>query len=106
MIGRITLAACLLAVAAPAAAQECCRGGGVNKERSTVFGRVTTPAVPKRSPDAGTMDQVRPPSGMWHHDHAHRRLADLSSSNPIRWRPRADPGQKQVPGDWDDAKRD
>ena len=34
-------------------------------------------AFPKRSPFAGTMDQVRPPSGMWHHDHAIRRLADL-----------------------------
>ena len=31
-----------------------------NKERITVFGRVTTPAFPKRSPFAGTMDQVRP----------------------------------------------
>jgi transposase len=32
--------------------------------RSQVFGRVTTPAFPKRSPFAGTMDQVRPSSGM------------------------------------------
>src|SRR6266436_5761797 len=32
-------------------------------------------------------------------DHAHRRLADLSSPNPIRWRPRADPVQKQVTGE-------
>jgi Transposase len=28
-----------------------------------------------------------------------RRLVDLSSSNPIRWRPGADPGQKHGPGD-------
>src|SRR5580704_992579 len=28
-----------------------------------------------------------------------RRLVDLSSPDPIRWRPRADPVQKQVPGD-------
>ena len=28
-----------------------------------------------------------------------RRLVDLSSSNSIRWRPRADPGQKPVPGE-------
>jgi hypothetical protein len=27
-------------------------------------------------------------------DHAHTRLADLSSSNPVRWRPRADPERK------------
>src|SRR6202140_2348528 len=29
-----------------------------------------------------------------------RRLADLSSANPIGWRPCADPVQKQVPGEW------
>ena len=28
-----------------------------------------------------------------------RRLVGLSSQDPIRWRPRADPVQKQVPGD-------
>src|SRR5271169_5833190 len=47
------------------------------------------------------MDQVRP------HDTQRRRLDDRalldwptrSSSDPIRWRPRADPGQKQDTGD-------
>ena len=34
--------------------------GSLTEERSTVFGQVTTPAFPKRSPVAGTMDQVRP----------------------------------------------
>ena len=37
-------------------------------------------------------------------DHAHPRLADLSSSNPIRWRPRADPGQKHDPGGTDHSQ--
>src|SRR6202022_3717541 len=44
----------------------------LNRE-TQVFGRVTTPAFPKRSPFAGTMDQVRPSSGMSTHrrcDHA------------------------------------
>ena len=30
------------------------------ESKNTVFGRVSTPAFPKRSPLAGTMDQVRP----------------------------------------------
>ena len=34
------------------------------------FGRATTPGLPEAKSLAGTMDQVRPPSGMWHHDHA------------------------------------
>ena len=28
-------------------------------------GRVMTPAFPRRGPDAGTMDQVRPQPGPW-----------------------------------------
>jgi hypothetical protein len=63
------------------------------------FGRVKTPAFPKRSPLAGTMDQVRPQSGKWHCDHAFVDWPTSSSMNPIRRRPRADPVQKQVPGD-------
>jgi transposase len=50
--------------------------------RNKVFGRVTTPAFPKRSPFAGTMDQVRPPCGMSTQFKLRsriRRLADLSS---------------------------
>src|SRR6266436_3179345 len=31
------------------------------------FGAVMTPAFPKRGPDAGTMDQVRPHCAAWHH---------------------------------------
>jgi len=38
-------------------------------------------------------------------DHAHRRLADRSSTNTIRRRPCADPGQKQVPGKWITQKK-
>ena len=32
----------------------------LTERSSRVFGRATTPAFPKRSPVAGTMDQVRP----------------------------------------------
>jgi transposase len=42
-----------------------CRRRGLTRERSRVFGRVATPAVPKRSPLAGTMDQVRPLPTQW-----------------------------------------
>jgi len=35
-----------------------------------------------------------------------RRLADRSSSDPIRWRPRADPGQKQDTDDRITLERD
>ncbi len=41
----------------------------LTKEHQPVFGRATTPAFPKRSPFAGTMDQVRPPSGLSTHPH-------------------------------------
>src|SRR5207244_1211288 len=41
-----------------------------NQENTTVFGRVTTPAFSKRSPLAGTMDQVRPQPIPWLCDHA------------------------------------
>jgi hypothetical protein len=51
------------------------------------FGRGTTPAS-KRGPDARTMDQVRPQSGSWQQTTLTLdKLADLSSSNPIRWQP-------------------
>jgi hypothetical protein len=45
------------------------------------------------------MDQVRPLPTQWHWDHAPVDRPALSSSNPIRWRPRADPVQKQDPGE-------
>jgi len=55
---------------------------------------------PEQGPVAGTMDQIRP--------HCYHRGADTddraqldwsicSLSDPIRWRPGADPGQKQTP---------
>src|SRR5262249_20915957 len=44
----------------------CAHGSRINREDIPVFGRVTTPAFPKRSPLAGTMDQARPPCGMCH----------------------------------------
>src|SRR5437899_9659778 len=46
------------------------------------------------------MDQVRPLPTRSPREHAQRRLVDLSSSNPIRWRPCADPVQKRDPGEW------
>ena len=52
------------------------------------------------------MDQVRPLIAEWHYDHASPRLVGLSSTDTIRWRPRADPVQKQVPGDRITQKRD
>src|SRR6266536_6680054 len=45
------------------------------------------------------MDQVRPLPTRSPREHAERRLVDLSSSNPIRWRPCADPVQKRDPGE-------
>ena len=54
---------------------------------------------PGAGPVAGTMDQVRP---LRREQLARRlrvpRLAGRSSSDPIRWQPRADPGQKQDTG--------
>ena len=68
------------------------------KERSRV--RATTRhQSPGAGPVAGTMDQVRP----LRREQLARslrvpRLADRSSSDPIRWQPSADPGQKQDTG--------
>jgi hypothetical protein len=45
------------------------------------------------------MDQVRLLPTQWHCDHAPVDRPASSSSNPIRWRPRADPVQKQDPGE-------
>src|SRR5512139_1047067 len=58
-----------------------------------------TPAFPKRGPDAGTTGKVRPPSGPWHQTTLNVDWSTLSSSDPIRWRPRADPVQKHDPGE-------
>jgi hypothetical protein len=43
------------------------------------------------------MDQVRPQVGQWHCDHAYRDWPAYPHSDPIRWRPCADPGQKHDP---------
>ena len=45
------------------------------------------------------MDQVRPLPTQSALRPRVRRLVGLSSSNPIRWRPRADPVQKRDPGE-------
>ena len=54
------------------------------------------------------MDQVRPqyPPPRRTDDRAPLDWPARSSSDPIRWRPRADPGQKQDTGDWNTAERD
>src|SRR6201997_4797823 len=74
------------------------------EEELRAFGRVMTPAFPKRGPDAGTMDQVRPQTWRMAQTTRNARLVDLSSSNPIRWWPRADPEQKHDPGGTDDSQ--
>ena len=52
--------------------------------------------LPKRSPVAGTMDRARLHITAWRScDHAHLDWSARSSSDPIRWRPRADPVQKR-----------
>ena len=61
---------------------------------------------PEQGPVAGTMDQVRPMSSQQGSLLRVFRLADLLLSNPIRWRPSADPGQKRDPGDRIKAQRD
>jgi hypothetical protein len=68
------------------------------KERSRVRAN-TRHQSPGAGPVAGTMDQVRP----LRREQLARslrvaRLADRSSSDPIRWQPSADPGQKQDTG--------
>ena len=40
-------------------------GGGVGEEKHKDFGRVETPAFPKRSSLAGTMDEARPQNAPW-----------------------------------------
>ena len=69
--------------------------------RQRGFGRARHQALPERSPVAGTMDQVRPQTAEQRSRRLRiNRLADRSSSDPIRQRPRADCGQKQDPGGW------
>src|ERR671937_335152 len=58
----------------------------LNKE-TTGFRAGHDTSFSKRSPLAGTMDQVRPQPIQWPLRPRERRLVDLSSSNPIRWRP-------------------
>jgi Transposase IS116/IS110/IS902 family len=64
------------------------------------FGRHDT-RRPEQGPFAGTMDQARPRKCQRRHQ-GNRALLDRptsSSSNPTRWRPGADPGQKRDPGE-------
>jgi hypothetical protein len=52
-------------------------------------------------PVAGTLDQARPQQTKWRRkdDHALLDWPTCSSSDTIRWRPCADPGQKRELGD-------
>ena len=71
------------------------------------FGRHDT-RRPERGPVAGTMDQARPRKCQRRHQ-GNRALLDRptsSSSNPIRWRLGADPGQKRDPGDRIEAPKE
>src|ERR1700682_6735866 len=70
-----------------------------NRRRITVFERVTTPGLLeakslRRDDGSGQAVAHQVASGA-----RERRLVDLSSSNPIRWRPCADPVQKRDPGE-------
>ena len=68
--------------------------------RNTVFGRPLHTRPSRSEVPAGTMDQVRPTPIRRRHlrcDHAHRRLAGLSSTNPIRRRPLCRPGRSKSP---------
>src|ERR1700688_3881860 len=58
-----------------------------------------TPAFPKRGPDAGTMDQVRPQCGPWHQNTLIVDWPTYPLQTPSGGGLRADPGQKQDPGE-------
>jgi hypothetical protein len=77
-----------------------CRGGLRQGRRDREFGRRGTNR-PERGPVAGTMDQARPQQAKWRRkdDHALLDWPTCSSSDTIRWRPCADPGQKRELGD-------
>jgi hypothetical protein len=58
-----------------------------------------TPTFPKRGPDAGTMDQVRPHCATWHHTTRSVDWPAYPLQTPSGGGPCADPGQKQDPGE-------
>src|ERR1700689_2354995 len=60
-------------------------------------GGSSTPAFPKRGPDAGTMDQVRSTSGQSVPNHAHVDWPAYPLQTPSGGGLRADPVQKQDP---------
>src|SRR4051812_31575593 len=53
-----------------------------HEKEIVALGKETAPTFPKRSPVAGTMDQVRPQDGQWHCDHAYLDWSALSSLRP------------------------
>ena len=65
-----------------------------------ILGQETTPAFPKRSPIAGTVDQVRPQDGQWHCDHAYLDWSALSSLRPHQVAAMRRPRTEARPGDW------
>jgi transposase len=75
------------------------RSRGLTGRSTTVFGRVTTPGLLEAESFAGTMDQVRPHASLSALRPRGLDWSASSSSDPIRWRPRADPVQKHDPGD-------
>jgi transposase len=80
---------------AGAAAPACLRGEAPGVFEG--FGRVETPAFPKRSPPPGRWTRSDRKARCGDNDHAQLDWPASSSSNPIRWRPRADHGQKREP---------
>ena len=57
--------------------RRCQACGRIRGDETRVFGRVETPAFPKRSPLAGTMDEVRPQIAPWRQRPRAIRLAGL-----------------------------
>ena len=78
----------------------------VKERRSQVRGRDTSPRSKVPSPGRWIRSGRMIPSGAATDDRALLDWPACSSSDPIRWRPRADPGQKQDTGDRIKAQRD
>ena len=76
-----------------------------DREGSADFGRHRTPGFPKRSPSPGRWIRSDRKVGSGMRPRV-PRLVDLSSTDTIRWRPRADPVQKHVPCDRITQERD
>ena len=84
--------------------QRRCRGGLLIGRRNTVFGRpLHTRPYPKRGPcrdDGSGQADIPVVDAISRCDHAHRRLAGLSSTNPIRRRPLCRSRTEASPGKW------